>query len=75
MSKYNYILLPSLMLIFSFLNIYCVDESGESIENVNSTNITTSVLNINVTSLNNSQSDETPIIEVDLKPIGKTYEI
>jgi hypothetical protein len=62
------ILLSFLILIFSLLNIDCINESVEVNRNEN----LTSVQNINNTSLNNSGSIETttPIV-IESKPIGK----
>jgi hypothetical protein len=62
------ILLSFLILIFSLLNIDCINENVEVNKNEN----LTSVLNINNTSLNNSGSIETttPIV-LQPKPIGK----
>jgi hypothetical protein len=60
------ILLSFLILIFSSLNIDCINESVEVNRNEN----LTSVQNINNTSLNNSVETTTPIV-LESKPIGK----
>jgi len=62
------ILLSFLILIFSSLNIDCINESVEVNRNEN----LTSVQNINNTSLNNSVETTTPIV-LESKPIVSNY--